>query len=203
MIYRISKILATLAIKLLFRFTVKGIDNIPSKPPYLIAANHVSYLDPIVVGCAFPHKVRFMAKKELFTHKLSSWFLKQLGVFPVNREGLDISSVKQSIQILKNGGVLGIFPEGTRSRDGKFKGVNKGVIGIAIKGRVPIVPVGIKGTYEAWPPGRKFLKPHKVIVNIGEPIDFLEIFGQDGKIDYEKGAEILTSKIKELLKDEK
>ncbi len=205
MIYIISKILSTVTLKIFFGFTIKGRENIPKKPPYIIAGNHTSYLDPIVIGCAFPHKVRFMAKKELFESKFLSWLLRQLGVFPVNRETLDISSVKQSIQILKDNGVLGIFPEGTRSRDGRFRGVTKGVIGIAIKGRAPIVPVALRGTYEAWPPGKKFLKPHKIVIKIGKPIDFLEVFREDGKIvvDYEKGAEILTSKIKELLEDER
>ncbi len=201
MIYKIIKILAITVLKLFFGFKVEGKENIPSKPPYLVAANHVSYLDPIVIGCAFPHKVRFMGKKELFEHKFLSWLLKELGVFPINRGALDISSVKQSIQILKDGGVLGIFPEGTRSRDGKFKGANKGVIGIAIKGNVSIVPVGIKGTYEAWPPDKKFPKIHKIFVKIGKPVNFLEFFDQDGKIDYNKGIEILTLRIKELLED--
>ncbi len=203
MIYNILKILATLIFKIFFGFKVEGKENIPERPPYLIASNHVSYLDPIVIGCAFPHKVRFMAKKELFENKFLLWLLNQLGVFPVDRDALDISSVKKSIQILKDGGVLGIFPEGTRSKDGKFKGANKGVIGIAAKGGVPIVPVALKGTYEAWPAGQKILKFHEIIVKIGKPIYLFEIFSENGKIDYKKGAEILTLRIKELLEDEK
>ncbi len=203
MIYNILKILATLIFKIFFGLKIEGKENIPERPPYLVASNHVSYLDPIVIGCAFPHKVRFMAKKELFENKFLLWLLNQLGVFPVDRDALDISSVKKSIQILKDGGVLGIFPEGTRSKDGKFKGANKGVIGIAAKGGVPIVPVALRGTYEAWPAGRKVLKLHKIIVKIGKPINLFEISNENGKIDYVKGAEILTLKIKELLEDEK
>ncbi len=203
MIYKIAKVLATIVLKLFFGFEVIGKENIPKRAPYLVAANHVSYLDPIVVGIALPHKIHFMAKKELFKSRFFSWFLSQLGVFPVNREGLDISSIKQSISILRNGGVLGIFPEGTRSRDGKFKGANRGVIGIAIKGKVPILPMGIIGTYETWPPGKKLPKFSKIILKIGKPIELAEFFDQSGKINYEKGIEILTQRIEELLENEK
>ncbi len=203
MIYKIIKALAIFILKIFFGFKVEGKENIPKNPPYLIASNHVSYLDPIVIGSAFPHKVRFMAKKELFENRFLFWLLNQLGVFPVDRDSLDISSVKKSIKILKDGGVLGIFPEGTRSKDGKFKGANKGVVGIAVKGGAPIVPVALKGTYEAWPAEKKFPRPYRIKVKIGKPIDLFEIFNENGKIDYTKGAEILTLKIKELLEDEK
>jgi len=202
MIYIMTKILANFILKVFFGFRVEGKNNIPKKAPYIVVSNHVSYLDPVVIGCSFPHKVSFMAKSELFKNFLGNWFLRSLGVFPIKREAVDISSIKQSIQILNDGKVLGIFPEGTRSRDGKFKGINKGVIGISVKAKVPIVPVCVEGTYEAWPAGQKFPKLHKIILKIGEPINFLEFFSQTGKIDYNKGAKILEEKIRELLKDE-
>ena len=129
-------------------FKIEGIENVPLEGPVIIACNHVSYWDPILVGCALPRQIFFMAKEELFQKPVLGFAIKKLGAFPVKRKQGDVSAIRKSLEILKGNKVLGIFPEGTRSKSGTIQEAMAGIALIMEKSKAPILPIkvyGVKG----------------------------------------------------------
>jgi len=171
MFYYIAKTIVWLLLKIFWRMEVIGTENVPERGGMIIASNHVSYLDPVVLGAATKRKIHFIAKKEVFNNIFSSIFLKSLNAFPVDRKKIDMPAFKKTISILKKGGILGIFPEGTRSINGELQELKLGVVKIAMKAGVPIVPVGIIGTHKIYPHGKMFpvLFKNKISVYFGAP----------------------------------
>lgn len=156
-----------------FRIRVSGKENIPKSGGFIIASNHVSYLDPVAVGVACPRRLSYMARHNLFKYRLSAWFLNCLGVFPVKRGSADISALKEAIRRVKAGKGLLLFPEGTRQTGGKLGTPEPGAGFIAAQGGVPIIPAFVSGTEKAMPRGAKFFKPAVVTVHFGKQI-FIE-----------------------------
>ena len=170
-VYKTARVLALLTIKPVFRLRVEGSENIPREGPVLIASNHLSTLDPIVIAYGVPRPVSFVAKAELFRMPVLSWLIPRLYAIPLERGRGDLSAVKAAIRALKEGRVFGIFPEGTRSRTGKLQPFKTGTAAIAIRTGALVVPTAVIGTDEAWPVGggpRPF-KP--VSVRYGPPLD--------------------------------
>lgn len=157
MIYFLSKYIALFLLKLFFRFRVSGQFLIPKKGPCIIVANHSSYLDPIVIGCASPRRVHFVAKEELFRNPVARFFLYQLGAFPLRRKEADQAAIRKIFSLLREGKVVCLFPEGTRN-DGTLRDFKPGVMKLLWKAKVPVVIAGIRGTYESLPRGAKFLR---------------------------------------------
>ena len=123
---------------------VYGEENIPAKGPFILASNHASYFDPPLVGTAVRHHlIHFMAKEELFRNPVMNWFLRYVNTFPVRRGRIDKEAIVESFRVLKNGGVLGIFPEGTSKYQGVLGKFHDGFAGIAIKAGVPVLPVAV------------------------------------------------------------
>lgn len=169
MIYTLVKSLFKVLFTIFLRLHVEGTENIPKNGPLVIACNHLSLLDPPVLGTAATRKVHFMAKEELFVPILGDIY-KILGAFPVRRGGADRAAIKHGIDILESNQVLAIFPEGTRSRTGKLGKAQPGALMMASKARATIVPACIIGTdYKRqgriWP---------KVTVRFGKPLAFPE-----------------------------
>lgn len=167
MIYTLLKPILWVLFKLGLRLNVEGTENIPQEGPLVIASNHLSLLDPPVIGVAATRKVHFMAKQELFVPILGDIY-KALGAFPVRRGGADRAAIKHGIDILKDNKVLAIFPEGTRSKTGKLSKAEPGALMMASKAMATIVPCCVIGTdYKRqgriWP---------KVTVRFGKPIYF-------------------------------
>lgn len=171
MIYRIMHFLFSLYFSFFYRWKFYGRENLPAKGPYIICANHTSWFDPPLVGCMVPsrNKVRFMAKEELFRTFLFGNIIRRMGAFPVKRNTADKRAIKQALMLLEKGEILGLFPEGTRSRTGELGEPHLGAALIALKSKKPVLPVAIK-----WPP--KIFQPVKV--SIGPLIYFHE----EGKI---------------------
>ena len=120
---------------------VIGEENIPEKGPFIVACNHASNFDPPLLGTAMRHHlIHFMAKEELFRNPVMGWFLRYVHTFPVHRGRIDRKAVMESFKVLKNGAVLGIFPEGKRTRGGSVGPFHEGFAGIAIKAKVPVLP---------------------------------------------------------------
>jgi 1-acyl-sn-glycerol-3-phosphate acyltransferase len=138
----------------------------------ILAGNHLSYLDPILLWCAAPRPVHFMAKIELWSVKPLGWMLDRLWAFPVNRHGADRDAISTATALLQAGEPVGMFPEGTRqSSDSAQMGeAHNGVSFIAMRAGVPVVPLGFSGTDKAWPRGKKLPRPARVTICVGEPV---------------------------------
>lgn len=194
MFYTLVRLLLIVMLKPLFRYEVRGRRNIPKSGPVILAVNHVSYLDPVIVALAIgPRPINFMAKSELLKIPVFGSLLKGLNTFPVKRGLADKGAIAHSLKLLSNGEVLLIFPEGTRIRNnnGQLGKPYPGVTAIALKTGVPIVPIGLVGTDKVLPDGKRLPRFPKIEVRIGEVIQVEKISAKDRK---EKEAE-LTNKV--------
>ncbi len=166
--YRVARIILLVIFKLIFKIDVIGVENIPKKGRAILCSNHVSLLDPIVLGIAVPRPISFMAKRELFEKPILGSIVRGLNSFPVDREGSDISAIRTSLKVLKEGKLLGIFPEGTRVKEMDLDNAKPGVALIGVKSKSPIIPAYIDSNYRLF---------SKVTIRIGEPIYLDEYFG--------------------------
>ena len=156
---------------LLFSVEYRGLENIPDDGPVIIAGNHPSYLDPVLVALPVRRIIRFMAWDALFKVPLLGALIRALGAFPVDiRRGRGEAAFREACKILRGGEALGIFPEGQRSERGPMGELRTGVARLAIETGAPIVPVTIGGAYRAWPKWKLLPKPAKIIVNYHKPI---------------------------------
>lgn len=160
---------------------IHGSDNIPSQGGVVIAANHVSILDPIALASGVDRPIHFMAKNELFRNRFLNWLFRKVHAFPVKRGTADREAIRRAISILESGNIVGIFPEGTRSKEAQE--LHNGAALIGIKASVPIVPVVIHNI--------DFLKfRRKVSVHIGEPI-----FPKEGKRATKAELDLVSNQI--------
>ena len=170
-VYRAAWLLARFLLHLLFGYRTEGAEKVPEKGPVILAANHLSILDPIAIGAGIRRPLSFLTRADVFHLSLLSWLLPRLYAIPVERGAGDLSAVKNAIRALEKGMAFGIFPEGTRSRTGKLNPFKTGVAAIAFRTGSPVVPVAVIGTEKAWPVGRKLFRLRQPIrVVYGEPI---------------------------------
>jgi len=170
LLYIIAKIKFLIIFKLFFRLKVTGQQNIPQDGPFIIVANHSSLLDPVILGVSIKPKIIFVAAAYLFEIRWLGYLLRKANSIPVQREN-DIKAIKQSLKILQQGGVLGIFPEGGIDRQKNNLPVRAGAAYLATKVGVPIVPIKIKGADKVLPRGAKFIRSlNKIEVEIKKPI---------------------------------
>jgi 1-acyl-sn-glycerol-3-phosphate acyltransferase len=153
------------------KFEVIGRENVPPQGPLIVASNHLNNADPPMIALALPRQPTFMAKQEMINWPVLGFLLKLYGAFPVRRGEADLSAIRDASKVLEEGGVLVMFPEGTRSRTGSMKEAHPGTGLIALRSGVPVLPAAITGTYGfSWP--WIFLKPRSVkhvTVTFGEP----------------------------------
>lgn len=200
MLYRLS----TFMLSIVFRFTggvtLIGLENIPKTGGVILAPNHISYLDPPVVGSYLKRQVHFMAKEELFRPKVQGAWMRRVGTFPVRRGTADRKALKQAIDLLAQGRVICVFPEGTRSPDGKLQEPELGIGLIALRARAPIVPVAIIGTDKVLPPNSKRLYRHRVKIVYGKPLTFPDLEqGKETRQSLEEVGRSTMSAISELI----
>jgi 1-acyl-sn-glycerol-3-phosphate acyltransferase len=167
--YRAAAMVVKPLMRTWFRIRLEGAGHIPAGGPVILASNHRSNLDPVLLAAAIRRPVAFMAKVELFVWPLG-WILRFIGQFPVQRGGIDREALRRTSAVLARGGVLGLFPEGTRG-DGDFASVHPGLAYIVLRERCPVLPVAIFGTERVrrrfgWLP---FASPVRIV--IGPPID--------------------------------
>ncbi|MEG1496775.1 MAG: lysophospholipid acyltransferase family protein [Clostridiales bacterium] len=143
MFYRVMRCIAKLLITVPHRINYEGLENIPKDGAVMLVANHQQAYDPLLLGLATQREVVFIAKEELFKGKFLTWFFKKLHVIALDREGVDRKAIKEAINVLKSGGVLGVFPEGTRSKTGDLLPFKTGACFIASQAPCEIVPIGI------------------------------------------------------------
>ena len=199
MFYYVVRAICWFICNLFWKIDVVGMENVPKEGGLILASNHVSYLDPIVLAITMKRKICFITKKEAFNNIFGSIILKNLNAFPVDREKTDICSLRKSLNILQEKKVLGIFPEGTRSKNGELQELKLGIIKIAMKTGVPILPVGIIGTHKIYSQGKIFptLFKYKITVRYG-PLKYFDKGKIGDKIYQKEALNILSQKIKEL-----
>lgn len=167
--YKISRAFVRIYLKLFYNWRIYGAENIPTSGSVILISNHISNFDPVVVICSTDRQIHYMAKEELFKVPVLGKLLSIYGTFPIRRGGNDRKAIKTGLEILKNGKVLGIFPEGTRSKTGEMGKGLPGAALFALKSDAIVIPIGIASTY-------KYFKP--IAINIGKPID-LDAFKKD------------------------
>jgi 1-acyl-sn-glycerol-3-phosphate acyltransferase len=174
-------------LKALFRPWVRGIENIPSSGAVILASNHLSFSDSIFLPLQSRRPVVFLAKSEYFTGKgvkgaLTRWFFKATGQLPIDRSGGKASeaSLNTGLKVLGQGQVLGIYPEGTRSPDGRLFRGRTGIARMALEAKVPVVPVAMIDTEKVQPIGRRLPRIRRIGIIVGEPLDFSRFDGMEG-----------------------
>lgn len=151
---------------------VFGVENVPVTGPVILAANHVSFADPPLIGSALPRAISYLARDSLFDSPGLGWLIRQLNAVPVDRDGGGAAGLKAILDRLHAGGGIILFPEGTRSRDGRLQPARSGVGLTVIKSEAPVVPVRLFGMFEAWPRSRALPRPGRITLKFGRPMDF-------------------------------
>ena len=182
-LWTVMRPLAVVVLRPAFRIKVVGRKNIPRRGAAILASNHLSALDHVVLPMATRRTITNISKKEHFeTGPVKAWFFRQWGVIPVDRGKGDSAAMDAARQSLREGNLFCIYPEGTRSLDGKLHRGHTGVARLALEMRVPVVPCGMVGTFEAKPKGGKTRYFSKTAAVIGPPLDFSRHWGkQDDK----------------------
>lgn len=195
---------ACLAVRLLLRvFTrcrVEGLDNVPTKGPFILVSNHLNLVDPPVLGALLPRRITFMAKDELFRTPIVGWAVARYGAFPVRRGQADRQALRTAVAVLERGGVVGMFPEGTRSKTGKMKEAHPGAAMLAALASVPVLPVALTGT-ESFRSVFSILARSEVTVRIGKP--FTIDRNRSRKESLEGATRAMMARVAALLPEER
>jgi 1-acyl-sn-glycerol-3-phosphate acyltransferase len=163
-----------------FRLSVEGAGHVPPTGPCILAANHASYVDPIVLAIACPRPVRFIVDRAQYVRPLVHWIATRTGAIPVENTPRDLGSLRRALEALRAGSVLGIFPEGGRSDDGSLKAAKPGAALLALRAGVPLLPVAIAGSFAAYSRHHRLPRPQPIAVRIGPPIAFPGAWTRDG-----------------------
>lgn len=167
--YALCQIVCWAVCLVLFRYRVIRLARLPRTGPVLLAVNHQSYVDPVLAGSAMPRPVHFMARRTLFVGAFGR-LIRSVYAFPVDRDRADLQAVREAMALLGRGRCLLIFPEGTRTKDGRLGPMRSGFGMLARRSGAPIVPVYIDGAFRAWPRQRLLPRPRTIRIWLGEPI---------------------------------
>lgn len=192
MFYTFARALLRLLYRFLFRLEAKRKDYVPKEGGVVLCSNHISLLDPPAIGIMLDRKVRFMAKAELFNVPVLGKIINGLGAFPVKRGGVGKETIRTAFNLLRDGDIMGIFPEGTRNTDGAVA-AKKGAAMIALKSGAAVVPVAVIGEY-------KLFRKTKVVY--GPPIDMSDLL-EHGSGALELATERIMEHIHRIIREEK
>lgn len=173
--YWLTKFILTPFLRLFYRVRVEGREHIPPRGSAILASNHISFCDSFFLPLVVPRRVTYVAKAEYFDNWKVAWFFKANGHIPLRRgEGADWKrALDAAAETLATGGLFGIYPEGTRSKDGRLYRGHTGVAMLALRTGAPVIPIGFAGTDKAQPVGAKMMRPFKTVtIRIGPPITF-------------------------------
>ena len=184
--YGICQFLSVVFFGGLFRYRAFGRGHVPSEGGVVLASNHQSYFDPVLVGLSLGRQIHIMAREGLFSVPGFSALIRSLNAFPVRRGAFDREALRQALKLLGEGKVLVVFPEGTRTRDGRLLKPKAGIGLMARKAGVPVVPVLIRGAFEAWPANRALFRAFVPIrVDFGPPVraETSGRYGVEGEVE--------------------
>jgi 1-acyl-sn-glycerol-3-phosphate acyltransferase len=202
---RASDTFGRFAFQCFTRVTLSGLEHVPTDGPLILAANHISNADPLMMASwltpALGRPIHWMAKAEALDWPLAGWFLRQNGAFGIHRGAADTEAFRLAKAVLDNGRVLGTFPEGTRSPTGALQKAKEGVTLLAIRTGAPILPIGVAGTDRFWPRGRKIWTiGGRISMRVGEPFVLERIVRADGtKESLDEATTRLMLHVAELL----
>jgi 1-acyl-sn-glycerol-3-phosphate acyltransferase len=186
-VYLIARLILRPLFLLFFRPHVVGRENVPATGAFIIASNHLSFIDSMTIPLMAPRRVGYLAKAEYFTGsglrgRLTRTWFTALGALPVERQTHRAAqeALDTAMTVLRSGGGFGIYPEGTRSRDGKLARGKTGVAWLALTADCPVVPVGLTGTDRIQPVGARWWRPHRFTIVFGKPLTFPEHRGEAG-----------------------
>lgn len=198
MIYYISRTILWLFFKICFRYKVRYPGNIPKKGPFIIAGNHLSFLDPPAAGLITNRQVCFLARANLFDSIFFNWWGKSVGAIPVSRSRFDLGAIKGSLSRLNKGYIVAVFPEGSRSADGSIRNPKGGVGFLAVKAGVPVVPILIRGSDRALPKHAVMVRFKPIEVRVAKPIEPNMFIQKNGECDYQCFSEEVMRRIRGL-----
>ncbi|CAL2060071.1 MULTISPECIES: lysophospholipid acyltransferase family protein [Streptomyces] len=184
--YLLKYVLLGPLLRLVFRPRIEGLDHVPATGPAIIAGNHLSFSDHFLMPAILKRRITFLAKAEYFTGpgikgRLTAFFFRSAGQIPVDRSGKEAgqAAIREGLGVLDKGELLGIYPEGTRSHDGRLYKGKVGVAVMALRAGVPVIPCAMIGTFEAQPPGRTLPRVRPVTIRFGKPLDFSRFAGME------------------------
>lgn len=198
-LYGICHYIITVIYDMCFRGEIVGLENVPKDGPFLVASNHASHLDPPIVGCHIPRQMAFFARKTLWNGKFATWWLDGVGAIPVDRDGSDVSAIKNVLRTLQAGKAITLFPEGTRSPDGTLQPAKPGVGMIACRSRAPVLPARIFNSHIAFGRDGRLRPGTRVSVVYGrllQPADYDD--PKAGKDRYQRASEKIMAAIADL-----
>ncbi|GGW63402.1 lysophospholipid acyltransferase family protein [Streptomyces caelestis] len=186
--YLLKYVLLGPLLRLVFRPRIEGLEHVPAEGAAIIAGNHLSFSDHFLMPAVLKRRITFLAKAEYFTGpgikgRLTASFFRSAGQIPVDRSGKDAgqAAIREGLGVLSKDELLGIYPEGTRSHDGRLYKGKVGVAVMALRAGVPVVPCAMIGTFEAQPPGKVIPNLHPVVIRFGEPLDFSRYAGMENE----------------------
>ncbi|GAA2042483.1 lysophospholipid acyltransferase family protein [Yaniella flava] len=197
-------------IRLGARPETSGFDNIPASGGFIVASNHLSFLDSVIIQALLPRQVRFFAKADYWTQKglkgkVMRGFFDSVGSIPVERgdHSASVTALKQLVDFIEAGDGVGIYPEGTRSRDGRLYRGRTGVGWLALTTGIPVIPVGLIGTDKLQPPGKRIVLPRKFEIRVGEPVQVEKLGPKHGMKLRRQTTDDIMERIAELTEQER
>lgn len=186
--YLLKYVLLGPLLRLVFRPRIEGLENVPAEGAAIVAGNHLSFSDHFLMPAMLKRRITFLAKKEYFTGpgvkgRLTAFFFRSAGQIPVDRSGKEAgqAAIREGLGVLGKGELLGVYPEGTRSHDGRLYKGKVGVAVMALRAGVPVVPCAMIGTFEAQPPGTVVPRVHPVTIRFGKALDFSRYAGMENE----------------------
>ena len=170
--YWTIKTLAWPVTRVYVRLRVQGLGNVPMEGACIVVANHVSYVDPVVLGSAFPRRITFMISEPLYRLLRLRWFYYLMGAVPVASDDPGPASLKATLKTLKSGGVVGIFPEGQRMPNASLGEAKSGAALLAARSGAPVIPAALIGAHRVMPVGSMLPRPYRIRVVLGKPLTF-------------------------------
>ncbi len=192
--YRMWQYVAQVIFSALLGIRVFGRENVPKTGPALLLSNHQSFLDPVLCGVGLPRELDYIARNSLFRNRWFAWYIRSLNAFPIQRDQADLAAVRTIIKRLRSGRAVVLFPEATRTRDGRIRPIKGGFDLIVRKANAPAIPVIIDGAFESWPRTQLLPSLGRITVSYGKPITPQ----QANTLRREELVELLNRRLREM-----